>query len=259
MSRATPTIALLAVAAVLGGCGKQGGAGASTHQPSASNSHTSRAQARAYIGAVNLTAADVPGFVVSNSGQKTESPAEKRLKRKLEDCVHPVSSAPVAEASSPEFARELGLLRESVQSEVTVTQSAKAAIRELALIRSERARACVLHYFELLVKAQQTPGSSFGHVSLVQRTPPAPGADGSFAWRISVAITVRRVTVPLYFDVFGFVVGANEVSLFASGLPLPFPPEEEAKLYSLLLERAKTPAPGPRKKHPAQTPKLVTS
>jgi hypothetical protein len=259
MSRVAPTIALLGVAALLASCGKGSGSAPSKQQPSASNSRLSRAHAQSYIGAVNLTAADVPGFTVSSSKKEAETPAEKRFKRKLEQCVHPVSSKSVGEGSSPEFTRELGLVRESVQSEVTVTQSPVVATRELALIRSRRARSCVLRYFSLLVKAQQRPGSSFGHVSLVQRTPPAPGADGSFAWRISVAITVRRVTVPLYFDVFGFIVGANEVSMFASGLPLPFPPHEEANLFSLLLERAKAPAQGGREKHPGKKPKVTTS
>jgi hypothetical protein len=259
-ARVTPTIALLALAALLGACGKQSPS-STAKQPSASTSHLSRANAQAYIEAVNLTAADVPGFDVSSSKKESESPAEKRFKRKLEQCVHPISSKPVAEGSSPEFSRELGLVREGVQSEVTVAQSPQAAARELALIRSRRARSCVLRYFGLLVKAQQRPGSSFGHVSLVQRTPPAPGADGSFAWRISVQITIRRVTVPLYFDVFGFILGANEVSMFASGLPLPFPPRDEANLFALLLERAKAPAGAGHEGHkpPAKKPKITTS
>ena len=259
MSRLAPTLALLAATGLVCGCGKQAGSTSSASKPSAGSSQQGRARAQAYTQAVNLTAADVPGFSVSDSNKAAETPAEKHFKRKLEECVHPVSSKPVAEASSHEFAREVGLVHQSVQSEVTVAQSSEVAARELAVIRSRRTRSCVLRYFTLLVKSQPHPGGSFGHVSLVQRTPPAPGTDGSFAWRISVAITVRRVTVPLYFDIFSFVVDANEVSLFASGLPIPFPPGAEAQLFSLLLERAKAPAKGRHEKRTSRKPKLTTS
>jgi hypothetical protein len=255
MGRPAACIALLAAAALTGGCGAT-----STGRSAGRRAATSGlAQARAYAHAVNLTAADVPGFTASSSKKEPETPAEKHLKEKLQDCVHPVVSAPLAEVSSPQFTRELGLVHQSVQSEVTVASSPAAASRELAQIRTRRTRACVSRYFGLLVRSQSHSRERVGPVSLIQRTPPAPGASGSFAWRISVALAVRRVQVPVYFDVFGFVVDANEVTLFASGLPIPLSPAAEAHLFSLLLERAKAPLGPHGERRTGKRPKVTTS
>ena len=238
MSRVPPSLALLAVAALLGGCGK-----ANPSAPTAKGSHgassAEEARARALARAVNLTAAEVPGFSVSDKKKEHESPTERRLKAKLNECVHPVTATPLAEASSPEFKREAGIASASVQSEVTVAASRAVAARELAKARSSHTRNCVSHYIGLLVHLQTQHGASFGKVSLVQRTPSAPGADGSFAWRISVPVSAHGITLALYFDIFGFVSGANEVTLFVSTVPIPPPDEVEKHLFSLLLQKAK--------------------
>jgi hypothetical protein len=255
MGRPAASLALLAAAALTGGCGTS----STGRSAGRRTTPTGPVQARAYAHAVNLTAADVPGFTASSSKKEPETPAEKRLKEKLQDCIHPVVSAPLAEVSSPEFTRELGIVHQSVQSEVTVASSPAAASRELAQIRTRRTRACVSRYFELLVKSQSHAGERVGPVSLIQRIPPAPGASGSFAWRISLALTVRRVQVPVYFDVFGFVVEANQVTLFASGLPIPLAPAAEAHLFSLLLERAKAPLAPRGERHARKRPKVTTS
>jgi hypothetical protein len=255
MGRVVATVALLAVAAPLGACGKSNPSGSSQRRATASEV----VRAQAYAQMVNLTAADVPGFTPSSSSKAPETPAEKRLKEKLQHCVHPATGAPVAEVGSPEFTRELGLVHQSVQSEVTVASSAAAASRELAVIRSRRARRCVTRYFQALVKSQSQAGEQVGPVSLLQRTPPAPGTSGSFAWRISVALTVRRVQVPVYFDIFGFVLDANEVTLFASGIPIPLAPSLEAHLFSVLLERAKAPVGSHPEKRGHKRPKVTTS
>ena len=238
MSRVPPSLALLAVGAVLGACGKANpSASTAPHSPAASSAD--RARARALVRAVNLTAAEVPGFSVSDKKKERESPTERRLKAKLDECVHPVTTAPLAEASSPQFKREAGLVSASVQSEVTVAASRAVAARELANARSGHTRSCVSHYIALLVQQQAHHGASFGKVSIVQRIPPAPGTDGSFAWRISVPVTTHGITLALYFDIFAFVSGANEVTLFVSTVPVPPPAAVEKHLFSLLLQKAK--------------------
>jgi len=237
MTRLAPFLALLAAAGLLGACGKSEPSTPAGKHRSGGSGASSRARALAH--AINLTAADVPGFVVHGKAKERESPAEKHLKAKLDACVHASSQKPVVEAGSPEFRREAGLASASVQSEVTVASSTAVAAGELANARSRRTRDCVSRYIGLLVRAQRHPGATLGAVSLVQRTPPAPGADGSFAWRISVPVTARGLTLGIYFDIFGFVSGANEVTLFVSGVPIPPPAQVEAHLFSLLLERTK--------------------
>lgn len=258
MTRLAPFLALLAAAGLLGACGKSEPA-ASTATHASGRSSARRAHALTLVHAVNLTASDVPGFVASSKKKEHEAPAEKRLKAKLDECVHPVADRPLAEAGSPQFQREAGLAHASVQSEVTVASSRATAAKELTLARSKRTRDCVSRYIGLLVRAQKRPGASFGAVSLVQRIPPAPGADGSFAWRISVPITVHGLTLAVYFDIFGFVSGANEVTLFVSGLPIPPPAPVEEHLFSLLLERTKAAEKGRAPKPSAANPHVTTS
>ena len=76
---------------------------------------------------------------------------------------------------------------------------------------------------------------------------------------MSVQVTVRGITIPVYFDVFGFVVDANAVSLFATGVPLPLTPIDEAHLFSLLLARAKAPSGPRRERHARKRPKITTA
>jgi hypothetical protein len=133
------------------------------------------------------------------------------------------------------------------------------AARELALVRSRRTRLCVSRYIQLLVRAQTHPGASFGAVSVVQRTPPAPGADGSFAWRISMPIATHGIRLGIYFDIFGFVSGPNEVTLFVSGVPIPPPARAEEQLFSLLLERTKAAEKGQLASPAGPNPNVTTS
>ena len=258
MTRRAPTLALLAAVGLLAACGKSGLPASAGRRPSG-GSGSDRARALALARAINLTAADVPGFVATSTRSEHESPAEKRLQAKLQECVHPVSSKPVAEAGSPAFQRKAGLARATVRSEVTVNSSATAAARALAQIRSQRTRECVSGYIQRLVEVQRHPGASFGGVTVVQRTPPAPGAGGSFAWRISVPVTAHGLTIGLYFDIFGFVSGANEVTLSLSGDPIPPPAGAEKLLFALLLERTKAAEKGHTARPAAPNPHVRSS
>ncbi len=258
MTRLARSLALLATVGLLAACGKSDPS-ASTAKHASASSRGERTRALALARAINLSAADVPGFKASSRLKERETAAEKRLKAKLDACVHPVTARPLAEAGSPNFERELGVGSASVQSEVTVASSAAVAAKELALVRSRRTRECVSHYIQLLVRAQKHPGSSFGAVSVVQRTPPAPGADGSFAWRISMPIHASGITLAIYFDIFGFVSGPNEVTMFASGAPVPLPARFEEQLFSLLLERTKAAEKGQLASPAGPNPNVTTS
>ncbi len=258
MTRLPPFLALLGAVGLLAACGKSYPT-ASTGKRASGSSSAARAAALALARAINLTAADVPGFVAAGREKEYETPAQRRLKAKLEECVHPGSATPLAEAGSPNFQSQAGLTSASVQSEVTVASSAAIAAQELALVRSKRTRDCVSHYTGLLVRGQSHLGASFGAVSLVQRIPPAPGAGGSFAWRISVPFTAHGITLAVYFDVFGFVSGAEEVTLFVSELPVAPPARVEERLFSLLLERTKAAGKGRPARPAGPNPNITSS
>jgi hypothetical protein len=257
MRRTAVTIALLAAGAPLGACGRSNPTAVSTVtvQASTSGSHTgtrqtppptpgggssAKTQALAFARAVNLTAADVPGFK-SSAEHHSETSTEKRRARELQSCTGAGLEAgeSVVQESSPDFKLERGILDLSVNSEVSVARTTALAAKELATVRSSHFRACLTQYLDQLFKAQDRPGTTVGPISIVQGTPPAPGAAGSFGWRITATITARGVKLPFYQDMLGFVYGSAEISLVSSGALRPFPAAIEQQLFSLLLKRAK--------------------
>lgn len=262
MPRAVAILLLLFVAGLLAGCGGSSQTTAAGQTPATTsaditavtdhsgtesgrsagaNSSPTKAQAIAFAHAVNLRLPDVPGFKVA-SEHEHETAAEKRLEHEMLRCVGVGalgSGHGLAEVSSPSFERETNAFDESVQSEVSVVRTSQQAARELAIIRSDHARMCVSHYFDLLLESQKYHGAIFSPVSIAHGTPPAAGTTGGFGWRITTSITYHKVTIPLSMDILGFVYGPAEVSLFTSGVPRPLPTGTEEHLFSLLLSRAK--------------------
>jgi hypothetical protein len=255
MRRILTTVLLLAIGGALGGCASGSHTAARTATEAAASTlapHTlpgssaqaaskplTKAQARAFAQAVNLRAADLPDFKVT-SEHEHETAAEKRLEHDLLRCVgakgseHPA----LAEVGSKEFERETNAFEQSVQSEVSIARTAGLAAKELAELRSNHVRVCLTHYLTLLFKSQKYNGASVSPVSISQGTPSAPGTQGSFSWRITSAIALKGVRVHFYIDILGFVYGPAEVSLFAAGVPQPFPAANEEQLFSLLVKRA---------------------
>jgi hypothetical protein len=228
--------------ALLGGCGGAGGShagggGSGERRARTSNVRTA-AQAVAFARAVNLTAADVPGFTPS-SQHEVETGPEKRLQMRLRRCVGPVQlGGGLAEEQSPSFKLKQDVLDLGVSSEVSVARSAADAARELAAIRGARARSCFSRYLDLLLQSRHVRGAQASPVSIASGTPPAPGASGSFAWRITASFTVDRLRLSLYTDILGFVLGPARVTLVSSGAVRPFPAQVQQRLYALLLARA---------------------
>ena len=223
MTRLAPSLALLAAVGLLAACGKSDTT-ASTAKHASGSSSTERV---ARPGTRPGGQPDGRRRARLRRVQRTEGTRIARRKAAQGEARR-VRASDLDGRPSPKPARrtssaEAGLASASVQSEVTVASSAAVAAKELALARSKRTRDCVSRYIGLLVHAQTHPGASVGAVSLVQRIPPAPGADGSFAWRISCRSPRSGITLAIYFDVFGFVSGPNEVTLFVSGVPVPPP------------------------------------
>jgi hypothetical protein len=125
-----------------------------------------------------------------------------------------------------------------VHSEVSVAPTPALAAKNLASLRGKRVRACLSHYLTLFLKGSAQRGSTVSPVSIASGAPPAPGAAGSFGWRISATFTVHRIPIPFYFDILSFAYGPAEVTLFSSGLPEPFPAKPQEQLFSLLVRRA---------------------
>lgn len=263
LPRLAVILTLIATSGLLAACGSgsrpepatQTTGASRPNRPPVSNAHAGTAgpptktRAIAFVRAVNLTAADVPGFVATSKREhEHETPAEKRLKHELTRCIGGTLEAHngLAEAGSKDFKLERNILRFSVNSEVSVARTPAVAARELAAIRGSHVRACLSHYLKLLLENQflgkEKSGADINpnsiSLSIAHGTPPAPGATGSFGWRITATIAVRNVKLRFYIDILGFVDGRAEVSLFSSGALRPFPAAIQEHLYWLLLKRA---------------------
>jgi len=187
--------------------------------------------------AVNLTGADVPGFTPS-SRSEGESAREKQLQSRLHQCVGQLGfGGPLADAQSPSFKLRREILDLGVSSEVAVAPTAVQAARELAAIRGARVRECFSHYLDQLLEGRKR-GTRLRPVSIASGTPPAPGANGSFGWRITATFAVGRIPLSLYVDILGFILGPARVTLVSSGVLRPFPAAIQQRLYALLLARA---------------------
>jgi hypothetical protein len=72
-------------------------------------------------------------------------------------------------------------------------------------------------------------------------------------------IATHGIRLGIYFDIFGFVSGPNEVTLFVSGVPVPPPARAEEQLFSLLLERTKAAEKGQLASPSGPNPNVTTS
>lgn len=253
MRLAATTLALLATLPLLASCGKgqsvvtrtvttQGTAPPAAHsEGSGGKSNGAKAKGLAFARAVNLRAADVPGFSTRARDKENTTPAEKRAGQELQRCLGRAPEAgPLAERSSPNFQRGgTSIAQQSVSSNVTIARSAAIAVKEVSEVSSAHARSCFTHYLAQLFSGLQAGGVTVGTISIAHGTPPAPHGGASFGLRATASLIVRGVHIPFYLDMLGFVQGAREVTLQTSGIPAPFPATAEQQLYTLLLERAK--------------------
>jgi hypothetical protein len=260
LRRTLVTLALVLAGAMLAGCGKSSigasGAGATASAPSAPSSSSkappassapgqapSRRRAQAFAQAVNLTAADVPGFAATAKPQKNSN-SEKRLERQMLSCAGISGSGnAVLEEGSKEFRLKQRIIDFGVSSEVAVQASAAQAQKGLAAISSAHVRGCFSRYLEQIFKSEQTKGATAGPVTIQAGTPPAPGMSGSFGWRVTATFIVHGIKIPTYLDFLGFVDGPSEVTLLSSGLISPFPASVQQHLFALLLSRARSHKP----------------
>jgi hypothetical protein len=230
---------------LLAACGHSTNAahGKATGAHTATGATTSRLltkqRALAFTHSVNLAAADVPGFNASTVRESTTS-SEQQAERQMLRCAGLRGAHDrLAQESSKNFELRRGILDLGVSSEVGVAPSSALAARELAAIRGAHVRECLSHYLGLLFNSHRFGGASIGAVSIQTGTPPARGTSGSFGWRATATFAVRRIRVPFYLDVLGFVAGPAQVTLLSSGLGRPFPAAIQQQLFSLLLSRAK--------------------
>jgi hypothetical protein len=192
---------------------------------------------------VNLTAADVPGF--SAAARHGSARSQPHAERELFSCAGARGAGSgghaddLASASSPSFEFKHSIIDLAVNSEVSVARSRSLALAEVAALHSNRVRGCFERYLHTVLAAGSPHGSHVGRVTIESGNPPAPGASGSFGWRVRATFGLKGVRVPVYLDLLGFVYGAARVTLVSSGALRPFPAVAQQHLFATLLLRAR--------------------
>jgi hypothetical protein len=253
LRRPAAGLALLLLALLPAACGKsdlsQGpgpGAGAGSAGPAANPSATKAltgAQARAFVRAVNLTTADVPGLRPTRRPSQAHSRRERLAEAQLSACFDGGAGrshgpGALAEGSSSTFQGHAGTLTVSVGSNVSVSRSSKHARLVLRALRSSKSRRCVSKYVKALFSQEGKNGLAVSRISIVAGRPPAPGATGGYGWRVTATFAAGAAQAPFTADILGFIDGSADVSLMSTGFPVPFPAAVQERLYTLLLERA---------------------
>jgi hypothetical protein len=256
MSRVRIPVTLVAVcltgAAGLACGGDAGGEGSTGSSAEA----LARVRASDYARAVNLHASDVPYFEPIPDSEEEDPTEARKHDRELMKCVGVEEDPePLAEVKSPEFGTDSPgeLLR--VASAVEVGADAKRAAKELKLIRSRRAEHCLQRVYASAIEEEESSTAEVRDVSVSRVRFPAPDIEDGFAYRFTASVTVHpstseltayrpaaepnaSVTVRIYVDIIGFVVGPTSVSLTATGVPTPVSRTLEHNLLRVLHERA---------------------
>jgi hypothetical protein len=227
--RAKTLVVALAAACVLVGCG--GSAGSS-----------SAAGALGYSHAVNLQPGDVPGAIVrpyEASGQA--GPFFDAWTERCDGGLTIMGSGGIVGYSSPRFTRGVspaqpGGALEGVRSDVFVLGSEAAAKRELAVLASARARACVRRDDG----ETNRPGSET-HLQVSSLSPSL--VLGAYGMRWSAVPSFYRPPRRRYQDRLAFVVGRALIVLYATSTAAPnytahpVPAALEQRLLMLLYSR----------------------
>jgi hypothetical protein len=220
--RSARVIAVAASATVLvAGCG-----GSSHKSPS-------KSRAMAVASAVNLRAADLPGYSATPT---TSSSQINQLSARFAACAgESPAGAALADVSSDQFALGSGLRTVQFSSEVRVLPSQSSVARDLAAIRSDKARACIQRVFPAAVN--QAGGAQL-RAQIASVRAPAPGADGSYGYRVTIAVRAAGATFTVLVGELGAAVGKLEVTLNDFSIGTPITAATERHLFSLLVSRA---------------------
>jgi hypothetical protein len=199
----------------------------------------SRAQALAFVRAVNLSVGDVPEASVETKRSAHEDAAEHREERGCEKGVR--QGAKLVEGSSPKLKRGKELEVEQITSSVEVMRSERTIAGEFASVASPALRECFARVVTRNLQDKPLSRARWGRVTVSKLAVDAPGASDTAGLRITVVLNLpySEVSVPMYFDVMAFAVRPAEVTLSTFSLTQPVPATTEQELVSLLLARAK--------------------
>ncbi|MHB1469504.1 MAG: hypothetical protein ACYCX7_10140, partial [Solirubrobacteraceae bacterium] len=198
---------------------------------SSGSESSSKAVAKAFVAAVNLKAADLPGFSAEQSSHESNSAGNSELSRCLGASI---GGGELASGSSPTFSRKGGSVETAtVQSNVSVVESEEQAKDELAKLKRAHTGECLARFVESKLRSTSLSGGKLRGVQPTQIAAPA----NSFGWRLTALLEIRKVSLPLFLELLGFVEGRAEVALTVFAFPRQLATSEERHLLELLHSR----------------------
>jgi hypothetical protein len=228
-------IALVTAAAVAGVVHVAGGGSS----PPAS-ARLTRASERAVAAAINLRAADLPGF--SPQGSSNDVSVGGNPGGQFKSCFGgglPTDSSS-ADFSSPSFDEHGDYGYVAVGSDVSFVSAAELN-RDAAFAKNARFPQCFARAFAAMSFKEHgvtITGSNPQAQTLPTAPPTASGVLPVLAMRASLTWTIRGTVLPVYFDLFLVGVGQDEVSLYSIALEQPYSSAAEKQLVSVLVARA---------------------
>jgi hypothetical protein len=192
-------------------------------------------QADAYAHAVNLQPTDLPDLRVTRpEGPSTPGPHEGAFAACLGETAPRLA---VARVHSAAFQDAEGF--EHIRSTVVVQPSEAIALRNYRAFLQPRLLACLKTYLPKTLAARQPPRLRYGSIRATRLTGlPIPDSAG-VEIRVGIITSTLRHPLLVYVDEYDFVDGPAEIGLMTEGTPQPLPAEAEARLLSLLHNRAK--------------------
>ena len=223
MTRLARSLALLATVGLLAACGKSDPS-ASTAKHASAGSSAERARALALARAINLTAADVPGFKASSrlegtriADRKAAQGKARRVRASGHGDAARRSGLAELRARTRGGERERGVGSHGCFERRRGGQGTRAGPQP-----GVRANACrttsSCWCARRSIPARASVPCRWCNGRLLPRAPTAasPGASRCRSTRAGSRSAI-------YFDIFGFVSGPNAVTMFASGAPIPPP------------------------------------
>jgi hypothetical protein len=188
--------------------------------------------------AVNLRAADLPGFTSQSAGNNGANPFGAQINSTCSGLVSGARHRRTAHAGSPLFMTTSGLRSEQVQSAVEIERSRRVVRHDLAVGRSKHTRVCIASVLKTLKFNEQGTQVTLTNVRVTPLRVAVSGATGSFGLRVHAAVSALSISIPLNIDMIGIAVGRDEISLLAEGTERRFPRKTEQRLTQLLVSRA---------------------
>jgi hypothetical protein len=204
----------------------------------------SRAQALAFVHAVNLSASDIPESSLAPKLPHSSSAREKSEEHVCERLAPNDDlflTHHLAEASSPRLKRGQELEAEELSSAVTVQRNERAVGRVFTALQTPRVRACLARVLTHNFSEKAVREARWGRFSISKIPISAPGATAALGLRVTGTLNFAytEVSLPVYVDVLGFAMGPAGVLISAVSVTQPVPTVTEQELVALLLARAK--------------------